>query len=103
MAHGVARPLLQRDAEHVARALSHPERLEQAGIGDDGPLVASALGAAIAARRGLAARLALLTAVPRHRLAGVLPPLRFRGLVRQGHWLLVIWRGPHTPRLRADH
>src|SRR5207245_8491218 len=96
MAHGVARPLLQRDAEYVARALSHPERLEEAGIGDDGPLVASALGAAIAARRSLAARLALLTAVPRHRLAGGLPPLRFRGLLRQGH------RAPAPPR-RPPH
>jgi len=77
--------------------------LQQAGVGDDGPLVVRALGASVAAGSGLAPCLALLAAVTRHRLPGILAALRLGGLLRQGHRIGLLGRGAHDQRPRADH
>src|SRR5439155_9466074 len=103
VAHGVARPLLQGDAEHVAGALPHPERLQEAAVGDDGPLVVGALGARVAARSGLAARLAFLPGVPGHGLARILAALHLGRLLRQRHRVGLLGRSAHHKWPGPDH
>src|SRR5438067_9647893 len=59
MAHRIAGALFERDAEYVALHVSTAQRLEQTRLRDQGAVIHLALGACIAARRGLAARFAL--------------------------------------------
>ena len=102
VAHRVLHALLQGDAEDVACARAGAERLEQAARGHDGALVPGTLGARIATRRGLAARLTLLTLVPRHGLAGIAASFRLLRAIGRSERIRPLRGGAHDQRPRAD-